>query len=68
MTGNINFMFDGTVPENVKCPSCLETSPATEWEDTDIYCEDCGDHAAVRCPKCEEVFDTISTTSWDEAE
>jgi ribosomal protein S27E len=54
--------MDMFVPDtvlNVKCPECGETSPATEWEDTYVYCELCGDHAGIRCPKCSEAFEHV---------
>jgi hypothetical protein len=41
------------------CPECHQKSPADEWRSTEVGCEDCGSHAAIECPKCEEVFDLI---------
>ena len=43
----------------MQCPECKESSPGTEWRDTDVYCEDCGDHPAVACPNCGECFDHV---------
>jgi hypothetical protein len=45
--------------ENVKCPECLETSPADEWEDCYVGCEVCGDHSGIKCPKCSEYFEHV---------
>jgi hypothetical protein len=39
------------------CPNCKLDSP--EWIKSEVYCEDCGDHPAVRCPKCEETYDHV---------
>lgn len=41
------------------CPECGATPPADEWRSTTVYCEDCGDHAAIECPNCEKVFDMV---------
>lgn len=43
----------------VRCPDCKEWSPLAEWNESEVFCEDCGDHAAMQCPKCEERFDHV---------
>lgn len=42
-----------------KCAECGEWVPALEWKHVDNYCEICGDHAALMCPKCEQIFDSV---------
>lgn len=42
-----------------KCPECKEETDFRRWEHTEVYCEDCGDHHAVRCPSCDESSDTV---------
>ena len=42
-----------------KCPDCGVESLVSEWEETEVFCEDCGSHPASRCPRCDEVFDEI---------
>lgn len=43
----------------LRCPSCGEWSPAEEWGEREVYCEDCGTHPALECPLCEERVDTV---------
>ena len=42
------------------CPNCETWSDAAAWEETERGCEDCGSHAALRCPDCEEAIDTVT--------
>ena len=44
----------------VECPGCHEPSALREWVDTEVYCEDCGSHSAMGCPKCDEEFDHVN--------
>jgi hypothetical protein len=53
-TATEEFEFDSLV-----CPECEDKSPTSEWPDCDVYCEDCGEHVAVMCPRCEERFDCV---------
>lgn len=53
-------------PEEWRCESnllrsdtCGEWSPDAEWSETEAFCEDCGSHPAIACPKCDAVFDTV---------
>ena len=39
-----------------KCPECKET---TTFYPTEVGCEDCGSHPAVRCDNCGEDFDDV---------
>ena len=41
------------------CPECREATPSFQWEETEVNCEDCGSHLAVRCPECGEAFDHV---------
>jgi len=43
----------------VKCQFCGKLSDNQDWEETTIFCEDCGEHPAIRCPKCDEVVDLV---------
>lgn len=43
----------------VQCPECSEWAPLAAWEETDVYCDSCGDHAAMRCPTCLHAFDHV---------
>lgn len=45
--------------ERMKCPHCAEESSYDTWEETEVGCEDCGTHPAVRCPACGEAVDAI---------
>lgn len=42
-----------------KCPWCKETTPDREWEDASFWCDRCGEHAGVECPKCGARFDLV---------
>ena len=42
-----------------KCPECNEWSSYVDWDETTVACDDCGEHDARRCPKCDEVFDLV---------
>jgi hypothetical protein len=44
----------------LKCLECGEWSNDADWIDTEIGCEDCGEHMALlKCPKCEEIIDKV---------
>lgn len=43
----------------ITCPLCRNTSDAKDWRDTEVACEDCGDHPAVVCPVCFGVIDVV---------
>lgn len=46
----------------IECPLCDVASPAKDWEESEVGCESCGGHPALRCPDCDESVDTIF---WD---
>ena len=43
----------------VKCPECKELVKVSDFIETESYCEDCGSHLAIECPKCSAIFDII---------
>ena len=43
----------------LKCPTCGEFSAHTLWYESEIYCETCGEHVALSCPKCRGQIDMI---------
>lgn len=43
----------------VECPECATLSPLSAWREGEVYCELCGDHAAMICPACDEFFDHV---------
>jgi hypothetical protein len=43
----------------IGCPECKEFSPLAAWNESAVYCEDCGEHAAMECPACGERFDHV---------
>lgn len=53
--------FDGPVVDDsvVVCPECNEPSQLADWREGSSYCEDCGDHSAMVCPKCEHHVDHV---------
>lgn len=38
----------------VICPHCKERTEESDWREGEGYCEDCGSHAGVFCPECDE--------------
>lgn len=44
---------------NILCCECNNATPLSDWREGDVYCEDCGDHAALICPACEERHDHV---------
>lgn len=48
-----------TETSEVQCPECEEWSPAVEWTEAEVGCEDCGSHDGVKCPRCDERHDHI---------
>ena len=41
------------------CPQCKQESPVEDWREGQAPCEDCGEHDARFCPKCDEGFDHV---------
>jgi predicted amidophosphoribosyltransferase len=38
------------------CPECKQL---VEFEYGEVGCEDCGNHAAIMCPECNERWDSV---------
>lgn len=47
----------------IQCNDCLEFSTIKTWmfQEDGMYCETCGSHDAVICPKCNEAHDYLMT-------
>ncbi len=43
----------------ILCPECLTWSLHTEWRESSVGCELCGEHYAIKCPECDERFDHV---------
>lgn len=48
--------------DSVLCQECNTWSPLKEWTETEVGCEDCGSHAAMKCPECDYAFDHVYAT------
>lgn len=48
-----------TERDEIQCHECNAWSPATEWSETYVYCEACGDHDAIQCPRCDYPHDHV---------
>lgn len=46
----------------VLCSECKAYSPLAEWGETDVPCEACGSHSAMKCPQCGYAFDHVFAT------
>lgn len=59
----------GGVPAalNWTCPECKVTTATAAWQETSLYCEDCGEHDGRECPNCGHVFDYVWNTALIEA-
>jgi len=55
------YSFTKEVNENssLLCPNCKEYSNVADWYETLVYCEDCGDHFAIGCSKCDYAIDHV---------
>ena len=53
------FTTEPTEGCELRCPTCGEFSHHTLWTEVDVPCEDCGDHAALCCPKCGDAIDHV---------
>ena len=47
------------------CPECTTWQPHAQWNETSVYCEDCGDHIALQCPVCDEAYDSVWGPEFD---
>ena len=48
--------FDGC---EIQCPECKEWSNIENWKEYTVPCDICGDHDAIMCPECTELFDHV---------
>ena len=54
-----NFSHEIDEKSEIECSECKEYSNIQQWTDGYAYCEDCGDHNAIVCPKCDWPIDHI---------
>lgn len=47
------------------CPHCGVPSGGKDWTYYEPYCEDCGNHNGVICPKCNEGVDSVYYDDFD---
>jgi hypothetical protein len=59
MKGDETGWWDVEAHDTWTCPECLQSSPAVEWLECEVDCEDCGSHEARKCPNCDEAFDHV---------
>ena len=43
----------------IQCPECGKWTNHIYWIESEVGCEDCGSHAAMKCPHCDEEFDHV---------
>lgn len=53
----IGYPPKGYAPLFIKCDNC--TIISTNWEECEVYCEDCGDHSGLECPNCDYRVDLV---------
>lgn len=49
----------------IECRECGKWSVESDWTESEVPCEDCGAHPAMKCPHCNEGYDTVSM-AWAE--
>lgn len=45
--------------KEIRCPECKDWSKYSEWRIGNVGCQDCGDHTALVCPRCDEPTDHV---------
>lgn len=58
-TGLWKFTANVNDDSRVVCPECREDSPLAAWVEGEAYCELCGSHPTMVCPKCGEGQDHV---------
>ena len=61
MKANEFYWWDVDVFEGcqIQCPECKKWAHHSRWVETNVYCEDCGEHSAIECPNCHIRFDHV---------
>ena len=59
-----NFKPPLTEESSILCPKCEKYTKLEFWETANSPCEDCGDHDAIKCPKCGERFDMLEDVTF----
>lgn len=54
-----------SIDSEIRCSECNVFSHYSQWGKTEVYCEDCGSHSAIRCPNCLEDFDHVYCNSFE---
>lgn len=54
-----------SLESEIRCPECGVWTFYEEWAQTEVGCEDCGSHDALKCPKCGECFDHVSSATFE---
>jgi hypothetical protein len=59
--------FDKELKEDclIKCPECNKFNNHKLWTEGEAECDDCGSHAAIICPECDEYFDHINGPTFE---
>ncbi|GAF83898.1 unnamed protein product [marine sediment metagenome] len=50
------FNEDPYVGCRIQCPECEKWTHHVMWSESEVGCEDCGSHTALKCPACDERF------------
>ena len=60
---DLNWYFDFdpeiTKESELLCPECKKYSHVSEWKESAVGCELCGEHTAIVCPLCDYYFDHV---------
>jgi hypothetical protein len=58
--------FDSPISDisTIECPECEESSALRSWTIGAIYCDLCGEHDAIWCPKCHQPIDSVRTLTF----
>ena len=56
---------DLTEGDEIQCPECRQFSSHKDWNEGEIFCEECGEHFAVVCPKCNKAYDSVGQLTFN---
>jgi len=58
---NMMFSFEPKATDDceILCSECNQWSHIADWEECSTFCEACGDHYGIQCPRCGHAHDAV---------